>query len=354
MWAESSFERVYPNLFLLFVAPPGVGKTQAIKRGEILARRTKKLKIAPDDLTKAALLDELKAAMQTKVYGPTEMFQYHALCIFADELGVFLPSHDLSFLSVMNKLFDVKDSYVESRRSREENLVIVNPVANFIAGTQPDFLSNLLPPEAWGMGFMSRMLMIYQGKPVKQALFGKKYKFETKDLVEDLSSVCELHGEYGWSDEATTELVLWYDADLEPVPQHSKLKHYNTRRILNVMKLAIISAAAKSNELIITLSDVVRAREWLLEIEALMPDIFKDMSGQSDILLIQDLHFALQTTYDETKEDIHESKIYAFLSARTPPYNVENIIKLMVGSKVLIPGLPGYYRPGAKNNLTYE
>lgn len=350
--------RVYPNLFVLLVAPPGVGKSAGMFYGRQIAKATKKLKVAPDDMTKAALIDNVAKAKQTKIYPPKLMLEYHSLSIFADELGVFLPAHDTSFLSVMNKLFDNPDDYDESRRGRETDHALVNPQANLLAGTQPDFLANLLPSEAWGMGFMSRMLMVYAGKSPRPKLFGKRFRVDTTALVEDLRTVAELHGEIEWEPEAEEELVNWYETGMAPEPQHSKLKHYLPRRILTMLKLSLISSVSRGTNMIIEKIDVQRAREWLLEIEALMPDVFKDMSGGSDIQLIQDLHYYLWQIYAKDLKSIHHSTIKRFLSARTPPYNVEHLMKLMVGTKVLIEDpkqIKGeFYIPGDHNSLIVE
>jgi hypothetical protein len=176
VWAETAMSRVYANLFVLLVSPPGVGKSVAMTYVRDMVDKTRKLKVAPDDVTKANLVDKVAAATTSHVYSAVDMLQYHSLQIIVDELGVLLSSHDLSFLSVMNALYDNRAYYSEGRRSRSEDIVIENPQINFLGGTQPDFLANLLPPEAWGMGFMSRTVMIYHGSPIKPRLFGAKLK----------------------------------------------------------------------------------------------------------------------------------------------------------------------------------
>jgi hypothetical protein len=355
VYTESSMSRVYPNLYVLLVAPPGVGKTVAISQGSYLANATRKLKIAPDDVTKASLLDHLARAQQTKVYSPTDMVQYHSLSVFADEFGVLCSAHDLSFMSVMNALFDNRPQYVESRRGRETDLVIENPQVSMLAGTQPDFLANLLPPEAWGMGFMSRMLMVYAGKSAKPNLFGKKVKINTKPLLEDLKVIAELHGEVDWDPEAEKILVDWYEKGMEPEPHHTKLKHYVPRRILTMLKLSIISCVSRGNDMMIMADDVTRAREWLIEIESFMPDIFKDMAGNSDGQIIQDLHYYVWEMYAKNgNKPIHRSRIDTFLMARTPAYNAENIVKLCVRAKILIDQPADFYLPGDRNSLKVE
>lgn len=341
---------MYANMFILLVAPPGVGKTQAIRPAVDLWHKSRALKVAPDDLTKASLLDHMKEAHQAKVFSATEFIEYHSLNIGADEFGVFVSQHDLSFMSVLNALYDNRDLYKESRRGREGDLNLVNPQVTMVAGTQPDFMASMLPAEAWGMGFMSRIIMVYSGSPVKASLFGKKQKVDYGDLVHDIKIVADLHGEMDWTTAAQAKIVGWHDSGMQPVPAHSKLKHYLPRRILNVIKLSMISCAARCNELVIDEQDVQRAMDWLMEAETLMPEIFKDMSGTSDVQLIQDMHYFIWDIYSREQKYIHRGRIEQFLSARTPAYNVQHVMKLCESMKVLIPMGIDVFKPGTKND----
>lgn len=357
VYATTNGGRVFPNMFLLFVAPPGVGKTEAVKLVDEIGEATKKLKIAPDDVTKASLLDHLQAAHQTHLVSPTEMLEYHSLQVYADEFGVFCPAHDLSFLSVMNKLFDCRNYYKESRRGRgiDEDLYVTNPQINLIAGTQPDFLSTWLPPEAWGMGFMSRIVMIYADKKPKRKLFGKTKQFDRRPFIHDLKQICDMIGEMDWSDEASALLEAWHDTGMQPIPEHTKLQHYIPRRILNMIKLCMVSSAARSNEMVIHKEDVERAQEWLLEAEALMPEIFKALSGINDLQVIQDLHFYLwELWHRENKRPLHISRAHLFLAARVPSYSREHIVKTCFAAGILRDLGADLIEPGDRNNLRME
>lgn len=353
--------RVYANMYILLVAPPGVGKTVAIRPVVDLWRKTKKLKVAPDDITKAAFIDHITKSGQNHALSPTELLTYHSLQVGADELGVLMPAHDLSFMSTLNALYDNRDSFTESRRGRDGDLIIENPQVSMLAGTQPDFLAGLLPPEAWGMGFMSRMIMVYAGRSPKPKLFGKRIRADTTALSEDLKTVCELNGEMEFTPGAEETLVSWYETGMLPEPEHTKLKHYVPRRILNILKLCIISAAARNNKMQIEDIDVIRARDWLLEVEALMPDVFKDMGGHADGETIKDMHSWMWQVWTHSnledpnkRKPIHISRLTTYLLAKTPQYNVENIIKLCKTAKIIEEVTLDQYKPGDRNSLRAE
>lgn len=354
VWAASAMSVIFPNLYTLLVAPPGVGKSMVLREGVKMLENVPGLFIAPQDLTKASFLDNLQEAHRIFTIPPKFMIEYHSMFIGASEFGIFVPAHDLEFLNVLNFMYDNEHKYKETRRSREKPLILENPQVNMLGGTQPDYLASLLPDAAWGMGTMTRIIMVYSGEVTRPQLFGKRMKLNLESLQEDLNQVAELFGEMSWSTEAEADLVGWYETGLQPVPEHSKLKHYKTRRILHIMKLCIISACARGNGMLIEAQDVERAKVWLLEVEALMPEIFKEMAGKSDGQIIQDMHYYVMDLFiQKGRTPVHRSKIDLFLMNRTPAYNVENIIKTCVRAGILIDRGNDLYVPGTKNDDGY-
>src|SRR5882724_11244346 len=166
VWVETSRGVLYPNMFCLLVGPPGVGKSNAISIVEELWYSSKKFKVAPNNVTKAALVDALLEA-DRKIILPNGggLVEYHCLLTSSSEFGVLVPAHDLEFLSVLNYIYDNPKVYRENRRSLNKNIEIIHPQITILAGTQPGFLASLLPEEAWSMGFTSRIIMIYAGVP---------------------------------------------------------------------------------------------------------------------------------------------------------------------------------------------
>lgn len=367
VWIESANGVIYPNLYVLLVAPPGVGKSETIRRVSDLWRATENLHVAPNSVTRAALLDVLSRSAVKSIL-PDGTFQlFHGLNVAASEFGVLCPAHDLEFLNTLNDIFDCGDSFSEERRHREadQQLDIKYPIMNILGGTQPGFLSQLLPEEAWSMGFTSRLLMIYSSAPVKVSLFGvgnpaekavarADYTSRRKGLEADLLTMTSLYGEMEFAPEAAQTLINWYEGGLQPMPTHSRLQHYNTRRLLYIFKLCMISSASRGNDLQVTPEDLTRAQDWLLEAEGLMPDIFRDMAGKSDKAVIDDLHDFMWKLYSRKREPIHESRLIMFLQAKVPADKVIRLLDLCERSGVIekdrTQPLP-LYKPGLKDNF---
>jgi hypothetical protein len=330
VWIYSSRKILYPNLFTLLVGSPGSGKTEAMLHVEDLWRRVGKFHVAPNSVTRASLVDALHDA-DRKIVLQSGLMEYHSLLVVADEFGVLCPAHDLSFLSVINYIYNNPDFYEEKRRTgNKQSTEIINPQLNIIAGAQPGFLAVLLPEEAWQMGFTARLIMIYSAEEIVPDLFGDPDPKEADRgiLIASLRDMAGRIGAFSWDDDAMTEMDRWAKSRCEPIPEHSKLVHYNQRRILHTLKLSMVSAMSRGPERRITMLDVNRARDWLLEAEQGMPDIFREMTQRSDSEVINELHFFMWRLWISDKKPIHESRIIHFLSHRVPSEKVLRIIEL--------------------------
>jgi hypothetical protein len=340
VWTKTKAGSQFANLYTMLVAPPGVGKSQAINPAEGLLKATRKFAIAPNSVTAAAYIDALVNAGKSQLKpDKTGSLTYHHLFVFAAELGVFINSHDLNFLSIINELFDHKDSYREERRhSLKEPIDIQNPMTTLLIGSQPGFLATLLPDAAWTMGWTSRMLMVYSSSMPDVALFGeyKNMDHVQRKLVAKLSECAEYYGEMLWDAKAIAEMERWRKDKWGPVPDHPKLANYIPRRgTIFTVKLAMVSAMARGEELAIRLQDVERARGWLLEIEELMPQIFRDMIMRSDDQVIEETFQFMFSTYIKTRTPIAGASVLRFLSQRTPADKAEKIMSIMEKAGIL-------------------
>lgn len=332
VWLESAQGKLYPNLYVMLVSNPGVGKTQAIGRVDSLWRLTRELKVAPHDVTKAAFIDALKNAGRRIIKSESTIIEYHTLLVAADELGVFIPAYDLDFLSSLNRIYDNPDVHQQNRRGfGDEQIDIINPQLTILGGVQPAYLAQLLPEAAWGQGFMSRMIMVYSALPIKTKLFAvkayEKYDRLMLTLLPRMKQMLKLYGAMPVASDAEEAIENWYAGGMEPVPQHSRLEHYISRRVIHVLKLSMISAVSRQNSLI-TLDDFNRARGWLVHAEGIMPDIFREMVQRSDSQVIQELHFFAWQLWIRDKKPIHATRLLHFLQNRVPSEKVHRVLDI--------------------------
>lgn len=328
VWTATDMGEVYPNIFIMLVAPPGVGKTQLLNRVKAIWRETKTLHVAPDNMTKAAMLDKLVASVRYMTVNNAPV-EYHALQIVASEFGVFCPAHELEFLSVLSALYDCDANHTDERRSAP-SVNITNPQICLIAGTQPDYLSQFLPEAAWGQGFMARTIMVYSGEQKRRVYFsGQTVKFDKVKYAKlgvGAQRLLKIQGLIPFDGPAAAFFQAWSDEGCPPEPSHLKLVNYCTRRGFNVLKLSTISAASRGSA-VIAEYDVRRAVTWLLEAEAVMPEVFKAMKGNNDYALLQELQlYVAQLFLQNGGNPVVEARLARFLTERTPAWNVPRLL----------------------------
>ncbi len=361
IWADLGPAPVFPNLYTMLVGVPGTGKSQACAPVRTLWTMCRELHVAPDNVTKAALIDSLHKNSRFFLNDsvPGGMLEIHSVLVAAPELGVLMSKHDLEFISVLNHIFDSPPIYSEERRSMEgRQPEITNPQLTILSGAQPDFLGSILPEEAWGMGFCSRLLLIYAAVPPKIKLFSKTSKPDPqllKQLSYEMDGMANLYGEMSWTEEAQAAVAVWYDEGLIPVPTHSKLLHYSTRRLLLLTKLITIASISRKRDKIILAEDVERAKNWMLDAEKVMPDVFRAMLAKNDSELLQELHRYIwrlwASALPEQRKPVAITEVYTFLKDRAPSERIDRLVDIAEKSGLLVRSPVGGWIPKPLINL---
>ncbi len=346
VWIETSQGVMFPNLYVMLVGAPGVGKDRPMNYIEKLFDDVPALHTAPNSMTAASMLDDFEHVHRTVVRDGKLVAEYHSMLVLANEFAVFCPGYELDFLGRLNYIYDnprrlrVSRKYISKETGKKE-INLGHPQLNILAGAQPGLLATLLPEEAWSSGTMSRMIMIYASSGPTVDLFGQR--IESDELYLALrSKVSELSRAWGrmwWEKDAARALNDWHMSGGTPRPTHSKLTYYcNRRTTLHAPKLAMISAASRSNELRVTSIDVDRAIAWLVQAESLMPDIFREMVGKSDGEVIRELHFFMWRIYTREKKALHESRLINFLKDRVPHEKILRIIEIAERANIISRG----------------
>jgi hypothetical protein len=349
----------YGNLYTILVGGPGSGKTVALKIAYMLLSKVKGLHLAPDNVTKASFTDSLESSTRMIINGHTTPLIFSSMTSCCFELGVLIPANDRDFLSTLNHIFDNPPHYNAPRRTTKDTRII-RPNFTLMAGTTPDFLNNLLPEAAWGEGFASRLIFVY-GEKLNQAdkdLFKKPEKKEFPSLERDLNKMFELCGEFMWDDDACDELNTWYRQDMPPIPMHSKLAQYLSRRAVYAIKLCMISALSSGRGLHVNLHDFHRAKKWLLIVEEQMPNVFLSMGMKSDTTLLHELRYYVYQIYGtnvrDNRKPVFEKDIFNWLHQRLPS---ERVVAVFEGAKrtgVIKSAGAGYWIPGALNEISIK
>lgn len=340
VWVKTLGSKLYPNLYVVLVAPPGVGKTEITWRIRQLWQGLETHQIASTSVTKASLIDELAAANRRWVdpkntLNPVTHFNSLLLCV--NELGVLLPSYENEFMNTLTDIWDCKH-YSERRRTAKIEIDIKAPQLNMVAACTPSYLMNVLPEGAWDQGFLSRTMLVYSGDRQLTSLFAES-NFDSSEfdaLQERLKDAANLFGEMKFEKKAAELMDNFHLTDGDPKPEHPKLASYNIRRTVHLLKLCMVASASRGSDYIVSEADWRRAHDWLLELEFHMADIFKAMTQGGAGRVIEDAWYFLFQTYNkEGKKPIMKHRLINFLQERVPVHNIAPTIDMMVQGKLI-------------------
>lgn len=334
-----------PNMFIALLAGPGAGKSQAITAIRQIMLPACNVSLIPASVTRAGLQDYMQENVQKRTSPDGSLLLSNECIALSEEMQGILPEHDIGHLTLYNELYDVRSVYKARTRSNGE-INLQSPYCSIITGAQPAFLASTLPEQAWGMGFMSRLIMVFGTQRTRTSAFEHEdvdRKLQTK-LIMDLRETSKLYGYFKWDKPAIALYETWWvEKGGPPTPGAKRLgMGYNSRRDLHFFKLAMAHSLSRGTDLRITQEDAQKAISLLLRTEDRMKAIFNEMAQAGATMAIADV---LETVKQETLEGkgIEESRLIHMLLQRFPATQVRSLIDNLLNTGVLkqVGGLKG-------------
>jgi Protein of unknown function (DUF3987) len=258
-------EIIYPNLYIVLVGPPGRSrKSTAIGYvRNLLEQHNQGIALAPDCITKEALVQKLGNSAQTYQDAQGKIVTHSSLTIISSELTVFLKHNDLVMLDTLNHWYDCPPVWSASTVHRNADEV-VGPCVNILGGTTPKLILSALPSESVGGGFTSRVIFVYSNTSGIVP-----YPFLTRDeqelkakLIYDLGEILTLSGRFTQTAEFLDVYGEWYIAfrqQNQPLLDDENFDGYYSRKAATLQKLSIIMSASRSSSMEVTADDFTRA-----------------------------------------------------------------------------------------------
>ncbi len=269
-WGHS---RVYPNMYIVLVGPSGrTRKGVALDIGSSLfSAAFKGENQTPESVTKERLIQLFAQAVKSYIDPITKLPVFQApLTTFSKELSVFLGQKDVGFIANLTDWYDSHDVWrYETKTSTRDHISGI--CYNLLAGTAPDWFQSILPVEAVGGGFTSRIIFIVEENK-KQTISEPPPidKSMQKMLISDLQKIKLLQGDFTFNDEARRFYINWYEEEERKLDRGEypvkdpRFNGYAERRATHAKKIAMTVSAAQSDNKIITreqLQDTIEIME---------------------------------------------------------------------------------------------
>jgi energy-coupling factor transporter ATP-binding protein EcfA2 len=280
---------LYPNMFIVLVGPPGVGKGASMNILEQMIIDTKPNQVVntlSDRITAERIIERISDGWSTApqlknrqlVLGKND----HNCLLFSSEIRVLLGASDW-MLEFLEEAWS-KTTY-EYQTKNKGNVAIDNMCCSLLAASVPDFLRNVNREAHMVItgGFSSRCLFIYAENPSKDLPFPEPLKKNVKskalydNLVLDLQEIGTLRGEFVIDTGARLrfEAFLRLNRAASSKDDSEAVANFRARIKAHVLKLAMIFSVSRDNTLHISEMDMINAIAEIQKILASLSKLFR-------------------------------------------------------------------------------
>ena len=295
VWTNAEHQKLYPNIYVVLVGPPGVGKGLILKpiiemlrhhklepsgatkiTNENLAAetvaianyqaatatQTKKtsekplvLPVAANSITYEALVNtcaENTRRINYKRYDKTigkhvdEIYSHASLCFALEEISSLFHKDSQKVVDFLITAYDCGDYHYKTKTQGED--FVKRCCLNFIGGTTPVFIETSFKSHLLTDGFSSRVWFIHGERNRFYRLQSPELSAEQlqakQELIEHIGKLTKLYGYIPFAPDALAYLKDWWevrDGGGWSRPNTSeKLDAYYSRKNIHVQKLALL------------------------------------------------------------------------------------------------------------------
>ena len=212
VYIKWGFDTIYPNMYIILIGASGrTRKGTAMKIGRDLIKDIG-INTSSESITREALIRAMSGTLANFTDASDRTIKFHcSLTAFSEELSVFLGQNDIKFLADLTDWYDSSDNWKYETKNKGSDH-IQGVCFNLLGATAPDWLQSILPQEAIGGGFTSRVIFVTALKKEKTIVEPKitpEHKKMRKVLINDLGKISNISGEIVFDDEAKEYYKEW-------------------------------------------------------------------------------------------------------------------------------------------------
>ena len=294
VWQDQLIFQWIPNFYIIFVAPAGIAtKSTTLNFGMGLLERVDGVVFGPESGSWQGLGDALADASSyfdytDPILGQVKVAQ-SAVTVAASELGTFLNTEDEKAMSFLTDAWDGRKRKFLHKTKHSGNIEIPSPCLNLIGATTPSWLQRNMKDNMIRDGLLSRIVFVYAetkrhyvSLPARNVKTKAFHDMGTK-LTEDLSEIGKMVGSYEFENEVSRVggwMDQWYARHHSQREVHLASDRYGgyiARKQTHLVKLAMVLAASKREDLIITKEDLEEASAILYDAELSMIKVFESV-----------------------------------------------------------------------------
>lgn len=286
--SDNEFQ-IYPNMYLVFVGPPGVGKSITANKARDLINsvnneltrrmgaKAKLIKIGPQTTSLAALVSFIGVNYTlsdiTPLFGEKKIYHHCSVSLFAtDELENLLSSEMGDLVSFLNTAWDCGSYYKITKTQGTD--VLNNMCLNLLGCCTPEWISSSIASKILKAGFAARTIFVWGGAKRKFTPFirvSEEQRKAKQEIVKYLADLANVYGEVKITPEAEEYFTKYYETmPFNRINKDKKLDYYYERKKVHIIKTAINIHFSDSTDMVLTIDDIKKAISLLEETEKTM------------------------------------------------------------------------------------
>jgi len=282
------FETIYPNMYIVLIGPSGKCRKGTAMRMGYEVIKDIGVKIVSESVTREKLIRNMKESVDNFADPQTKKIYFHcSMTCMSEELSVFLGQSDVKFLADLTDWYDSKDKWTYDTKGSGTD-TIQGVCFNLLGATAADWLVSILPQEAIGGGFTSRIIFVVEEnkrKTLPKPVFTKKTALLIEALRADLEHISTFTGQFVMSPETEETYMAWYQEQDrlanagKPAINDPRFSGYCERRATHLRKLCMVFSASRGSDMLITPDDFARALEAMKSAEVKMVKVFSGLGS---------------------------------------------------------------------------
>lgn len=330
--------KLFPNLWVLLLAPPGRGhKTSTINMAvNCMQQAVPDIRLVANKLTPESLIKALAEPQGKEIIriGPRDATGL----ITAPEFSVFFgkQQYNTGLVQLIADLYDYRETWISDTIMRGRH-TLKRICISILGASTPKWLQRLLPEDAFSGGFMSRYILVempvgylkHRPRPKRMG------KTTWQDLVAGLSIFRSIEGEMVWTPAGEK---YWDDLYHRHKPTgNEQLDAYMDRHTEQILRIAMLLAITE-HKLIVDGSHMHHAEQIAKCVMNEAIERIYELSDKARLTVVDRMQEVLKVRGTITKEELF-NRVYKSLTRGESEF-MDSLNILIRAKRVSIGGKP--------------
>jgi hypothetical protein len=343
LWKDmGTIGNIQPNLYIMFVGPPGIKKSTAkdIARRLVGKIHTPKhpLPIAPASSSKEAFIkfmSEEKSPCQMSFAWQDKLRKYTKASIYSDEFVnlVQVGGDPLGWVQILTEIYNPQPTFDAATISRG-SVNLPYPYITLLGCMTPELTRSLINENALSGGFSRRTIYIFanrNSKPVPEPIITSEQIEAEKSLIEHGRRIQALTGRFEFSEAGKKLYNTWYAQNFEELENATSAAQQNflQSKSVQVIKVAMLSRLALSDQLILDEEEVQLAIALVTESQKHIDTIFSGVGRNPHAATMAGIQQFIRLHCERPPHYVTRKKIYAAFLNHAQQKDIDTLIEQM-------------------------